>query len=211
MVDLDFSCVGVSADRFGATPAVTLKMRAATATPDQRVHAAAIRCQVRIEPRRRQYVEDEADGLGTLFGGRDRWDQTMQPLQLAFLTHLLPGFSGAADFDLSLPCSYDFEVGAHRYLDALEDGEIPLILLFSGTVFAGTAGSLDVSPVPWHKETRVRLPVAVWREAMEVHFPAQAWLRLDRHTFDRLVAYGNHQQLAAWPDIVDRLLKEAGE
>jgi hypothetical protein len=211
MVDLDFSCVGVAADRYGATPAVTLQMRAAAASPEQRVHAAAIRCQVRIEPRRRQYAEDEADSLSTLFGGRDRWDQTMQPLQLAFLTHLLPGFTGAADFDLSLPCSYDFEVGSYRYLDALEDGEIPLILLFSGTVFAGTAGSLDVSPVPWHKETRVRLPVAVWREAMEVHFPGQAWLRLDRHTFDRLVAYGNRQQLAAWPDIVDRLLKEAGE
>lgn len=210
MTDLDFSCVSTAADRFAAAPAVTLRMQAVGA-PEERVHAAAIRCQVRVEPRRRRYDDEEADSLSGLFGGRERWDQTMQPLQLAFLMHLLPGFTGSAEFDLTLPCSYDFDVAAHRYLDALEDGEIPLILLFSGTVFTGTAGHLQVAPVPWHKEARVRLPVAVWREAMDVHFPGQAWLRLSRHNFDRLLDYGNHHQLTGWEDIVERLLKEAGE
>jgi hypothetical protein len=208
MAELDFTCVSVAADHYSAAPAVTLGMRA-TGAPEQRVHAAAIRCQVRIEPRRRRYDEQEAEGLTGLFGGPERWDQTMQPLQLDFLSLLLPGFTGSTDFDLSLPCSYDFDVAAYRYLDALDDGEVPLLLLFSGTVFSGTAGSLEVQPVPWHKETRVRLPVTVWREAIEAHFPGQAWLRLDRHTFDRLVAYGNRHQLARWEDIVERLLKEA--
>ena len=86
-----------------------------------------------------------------------------------------------------------------------------MLLLFSGTVFTGTAGAFRVSPVPWHKETRVRLPVRVWREAMDVHFPGQAWLRLDRHTFDRLSAYRTRHQLSGWEDTVERLLKEAGE
>ena len=77
----------------------------------------------------------------------------MQPMQLAFLTQVLPGFTGDCDFDLALPCSYDVDVAAHKYLAALEDGEVPLILLFSGTVFTGAPGSLQVLPVPWHKET----------------------------------------------------------
>jgi hypothetical protein len=183
----------------------------ATGPDGVRVHAAALRCQVRIEPLRRQYADEEATGLGGMFGERDRWGRTMQPLQLAFLTQLLPGFTGSTDFELSLPCSYDFDVAAHRYLDALADGEVPLLLLFSGTVFTGTPGHLEVSPVPWHKETRVRLPVRVWREAMDVHFPGQAWLRLDRYTFDRLSAYRTRHQLSGWEDAVERLLKEAGE
>ena len=60
---------------------------------------------------------------------------------------------------------YDVDVAAHKYLAALEDGDVPLLLLFSGQVFTGTAGAITVQPVPWHKETAVLLPVAVWREA----------------------------------------------
>ncbi|MET1059602.1 MAG: DUF6084 family protein [Nocardioides sp.] len=210
MAELDFSCTSVEADRFAASPTVTFRMRA-TGPEGVRVHAAAIRCQVRIEPVRRAYDEAEATALGGLFGERERWGSTLQPLQLAFLSQVLPGFTGESGFDLSLPCSYDFDVAAHRYLDALADGDVPLLLLFSGTVFTGTAGAFRVSPVPWHKETRVRLPVRVWREAMDVHFPGQAWLRLDRHTFDRLSDYGTRHQLAGWEDTVERLLKEAGE
>ena len=209
MAELDFRCHTVEADHYSAAPAVTFRMHAA-GPEGVRVHAAAVRCQVRIEPLRRAYDDEESAALDGLFGGRERWGSTMQPLQLAFLTQLLPGFTGETDFDLSMPCSYDFDVAAHRYLDALAEGEVPLLLLFSGTVFTGTAGAFRVSPVPWHKETRVRLPVPVWREAMDVHFPGRAWLRLDRHTFDRLSAYRTTHQLAGWEDTVERLLKEAG-
>ena len=91
------------------------------------------------------------------------------------------------DFDLALPCSYDFDVAAHRYLDALADGEVPLLLLFSGTVFTGTAGALPgLARCRGTRRPGSGLPVRVWREAMDAHFPGQAWLRLDRHTFDRL-------------------------
>ena len=84
-------------------------------------------------------------------------------------------------------------MAANKYLAALEEGEVPLILLFSGTVFSGALGSLSVQPVPWHKETQVRMPVAVWREAMDAHFPGQAWLRLEparRTTASRRTAAG---------------------
>ena len=209
MPDLTFTCTAIEPDRFAAAPAVTLRMHA-SGPPGVRVHAAAIRCQVRIEPRRRDYTEAEGEAVADLFGGRERWGTTMQALQLAFLSHLLPGFVGETDFDLSLPCSYDFHVAANRYLAALEEGAVPLLLLFSGTVFTGAPGTLEVSPVAWHTETRAGLPVKAWLDAMDAHFPGQAWLRLDRYTFDRLAAYRTEHQLAGWEDAIERLLKESG-
>ena len=208
MSEVEFACLGVAADRFAAAPTVRLAL-SVTETTGARVHALALRCQVRIEPRRRSYDDEEAAALADLFGDRSRWSTTAQPLQRAFLSHMLPSVTGSTTFDLDLPCSYDFEVAAHRYLHAVRDGEVPLLLLFNGTVITGRAGSLDVSPVPWHKEARVGLPVSVWREAMDAHFPGQAWLRLHRDVFDRLTAYRTRHQLAGWDDTLERLLKES--
>ena len=208
MTEVDFTCVGATADRYAAAPTVRLEM-VATAPEGVRVHALMLRCQIRIEPKRRGYADDEAAALGDLFGERSRWASTAQPVQLAFLGHMLPSFTGSTSFGLDMPCSYDFDVAAHRYLHALSDGEVPLLLLFSGTVITGRVGTLDVSPVPWHKEARVGMPVSVWREAMDVHFPGQAWLRLHRDLFDRLVDYRTRHQLAGWDDTMRHLLKEA--
>ncbi len=208
-IDLDFACLDVVADRYAAGPTVVMKMRA-TDTGGARVHAVALRCQVRVEPVRRSYGEGEAAKVVDLFGDRTRWGSTMQPMQLAFLSQVLPTFTGSCDFDLVLPLSYDVEVAAHKYLAALEEGEVPLILLFSGTVFSGALGQLSVQPVPWHKETQVRMPVSVWREAMDAHFPGQAWLRLSRTAYDDLATYRGRHGLVGWDDVVARLLREAG-
>jgi Family of unknown function (DUF6084) len=208
--DLDFACVQTVADRYTAVPSVTLKMRVVERT-GERVHAAALRCQVRVEPLRRQYSDPEAAKVVDLFGGRERWGQTMQPLQLAFLSQVLPSFTGECDFDLVLPLSYDVDVAAHKYLAGLEDGDVPLLLLFSGTVFTGRPGSIAVQPVPWHKEAEARLPISVWREAMDAHFPGEAWLRMGRATYDRLVVRRGRLGLVSWDDVLDDLLRRAGE
>lgn len=210
LADLDFSCLDVVADRYAVGPTVVLKMRAEERT-GIRVHALALRCQVRVEPLRRRYSEAEATKVVDLFGDRPRWGQTMQPLQLAFLSQVLPTFEGECTFDLVLPLSYDVDVAAHKYLSALEDGEVPLLLLFSGTVFTGAGGSLSVQPVPWHKEASMRLPVPVWREAMDAHFPGQAWMRVNRATYDELAAYRGRHGLLGWDDVLRRLLREAGQ
>jgi hypothetical protein len=212
LAELDFECVDAVADRYAAGPTVVLKMRATEST-GARVHAAALRCQVRVEPLRRSYSDSEADKVVDLFGARGRWGTTMQPLQLAFLSQVLPGFAGECEFDLVLPLSYDMDVAAHKYLAALEDGLVPLILLFSGTVFTGTVsssgqGSLSVQPVPWHKEATVRMPVAVWREAMDALFPGQAWMRMGRSTYDELSVYRGRHGLVGWDDVLHRLLEQ---
>ena len=205
LADVDFACTDVLADRYAAGPTVLLRMRAEERT-GVRVHALALRCQVRVEPLRRRYDDREAARVVDLFGERARWGRTMQALQLGFVAQVLPGFTGGCDFDLRLPVSYDVDVAAHKLLAALEQGDVPLLLLFSGQVFTGRPGSIAVEPVPWHKEANARLPVAAWREAMDAHFPGQAWLRVSRRTWDRLAEYRSARGLVSWDEALDRLM-----
>lgn len=208
MADLELACVGAEPDRYAAAPTVNLRLRV-TETTGTPVYAVALRVQIRIEPLRRRYGDAEAAGLVDLFGERRRWAETLKPLQLAFATQMVPGFTGTTEVVLPVPCSYDFDVAAHKYLYALREGSVPLLLLFTGTVFTGGPVGVSVEPVPWHKEAAFALPVAVWREAMDLHFPGSAWLRLGRQTFDALYAYRAAHALTTWDEAVERLLKEA--
>jgi hypothetical protein len=207
---LEITCLDARVERYAASPTVLLRLRVREVT-GATVHAVALRCQVRVEPRRRRYDDDEAAALADLFGARSRWASTLKPLQLAQLGHMVPTFTGATEVDLALPCSYDFDVAAHKYLYALEDGVAPLLLLFSGTWFVNRPEGLTVLPVPWDLEASFGLPVAVWREAMDQHFPGSAWLRLGRDTFDALYRYRSDNALLTWDEAIRRLLKEAGE
>ena len=120
-------------------------------------------------------------------------------------TRVVPPFTGATVVDLDVPCSYDLEVIASRYFDALGDGDVPLEFLFSGSVFAGTP--LQVTRLSWEQEAEYRLPVSVWKQTLERHFRGTAWLRLGKDAFDRLSAYKSRNALASWEDAVNRLLE----
>jgi hypothetical protein len=101
-----------------------------------------------------------------------------------------PAFNDTAVVDLSVPCTFDFNVAATKYFHGLADGDVPLAFLFSGTVFyADGAGALQVAPIPWDKESRFRLPVKSWREVMDVYYPNSAWLCLRRDVFERLYQF----------------------
>ena len=85
---------------------------------------------------------------------------------------VVPPFTGTTVVDLPVPCSFDFNVAATKYFHALEDGEVPLCLLFSGTIFySDDDGFLQVSQIPWEKEASFRLPVSVWKDMMELYYP----------------------------------------
>ena len=129
------------------------------------VHSVLLRCQVRIEPARRRYNPGEQARLVALFGTPDLWGQTVRPLPWANVTLTVPAFTGATTVDLPVPSDRDPASAATRYLDALEAGEAPLIVLFSGTIFYEAAGvGRQVAPIPWDREARYRLPVAAWHE-----------------------------------------------
>ena len=90
-------------------------------------------------------------------------------------------------------------------------GEIPFVILFSGTTFLNQDGALSIEQVPWHKETAYRLPVRVWREAMDMHFPNSAWLRVRRDTLDSLQRFKSRLTLPTWDETIEALLRQAGE
>ncbi|MBO0850710.1 MAG: hypothetical protein J2P20_14710, partial [Pseudonocardia sp.] len=124
-----FRCVDARPEPRAAGPAILLDLRI-TVDPGQRVHSMALRTQIRIEPRRRRYAPSEADKLVDLFGELPRWGETLQPLQLCTVSTMVPGFAGQTTTELAVPLSYDIDVAATRYLHGLEDGEVPLLLLF---------------------------------------------------------------------------------
>jgi Family of unknown function (DUF6084) len=175
------------------------------------VRSLALNVQVRIAATRRAYDERAQGRLVELFGRPDEWGRSLRSLHWTSVTLHVPPFSGATDVELPVTCTYDFELTVARYFNALEEGEVPLEFLFSGTVFYAAAdGRLQVGRVSWDEEAEYRLPVAAWREAMDRHFPDSAWLRLRRESFDRLYAYRADRTLLSWEDAIDSLLREAG-
>jgi hypothetical protein len=210
VADLTFGCLGVRPDPYAAVPTLVFRLRVSE-TGGRAVNSIALRCQLRIEPHRRTYSEAETPLLADLFGTPDRWGDTLKPLQLAMVAVMVPGFTGATEFDLPVPCSYDLEVAASKYFASLEDGEIPLLLLFSGTVFVRTPTGFAVDQVPWTSETRQRVPVAVWREVMDRYFPGSGWLRLRRETLAELQRHKADKALPGWDDVVADLLARARE
>ncbi|HEU4488252.1 MAG TPA: DUF6084 family protein, partial [Actinomycetota bacterium] len=149
--------------------------------------------------------------LFDLFGDTSRWGETLKPLQFTNVSVMVPGFSGSTDVDLPVPCTYDLEVAASKYFHSLEDGVIPLLLLFSGTVFSKGDTGYSVQQIPWHKEASYRLPVAVWRKMMDFYFPNSAWLRISRDTLDALQRFKSRRALPMWDEAFEALLAEAGE
>jgi uncharacterized protein DUF6084 len=208
MSELVFDCVGARADRFAVVPSMILTLRISE-TSGQRVEAIALRCQIRIEPARRRYSDAEAERLSDLFGETQRWAETLKPVQFTTVAVMVPGFTGSTELDLPIPLTYDMEIGATRYFAGLEDGEVPLLLLFSGTVFGTSNGRLSVQQVPWSKEASYRLPVAIWREAIDAHFPNSAWIKISNSAFDELLRFKTRAALPTWEATVLALLAAA--
>jgi hypothetical protein len=211
MFDLVFDCVDCKPDPYAASPTLVFKLRIAETT-GARLHSVGLRCQIRIEPQKRRYSATESEHLTDLFGTPDRYGDTLHPMQLATVPVNVQGFSGSTDIDLPVTFSYDLEVATGRYFDALTDGEIPLILLFSGTAFyRGADGAIVAGQVPWDKEATYRLPVAVWREMIDQFFPNSGWLMLHRDTLGALTRFKGREALAGWDEVMAVLLQRAGE
>jgi hypothetical protein len=205
---LRFACTGSRPEPHAAGPALQLDLRVEDGT-GRRVHAVALRVQIRIDPRPRRYTAEETARLTDLFGEPNRWGDTLQPLQLATVPVLTPSFTNSTTVAVNVPLTYDLDIAAARYLHGLDEGEIPLTLLFSGTMFYAGDTGVQLGLVPWHEEAEHRLPVPVWRAAMDEHFPGSGWVRLRRDTLDRLAAFRSAHTLLSWDNAVERLLKEA--
>ena len=206
MAELSFDCIGISAQPYSAAPALDIRLRISETT-GAKIDAIALRCQIRIEPTRRTYSDAEAERLHDLFGEVARWSDTLKPLQVATLSATISGFTGAAEATVPMPATCDLDVAFAKYFYGLDDGEIPLLLLFSGTVFTDDGQRMRVHQVPWSKECTYRLPVKVWREAVDRHFPGGGWIRVSRATLDALQRHKSEHALTTWDAAVESLIE----
>jgi hypothetical protein len=206
---LAVSIVGVRAERYAATPTLVFRMRLDDAGGEV-FHSVMLRCQIRIEPQRRRYSPAEEARLLELFGETPRWGDTLKPFLWNHVSTVVPGFAGKTEADLPVACSYDLEVAGAKYLHSLDDGQIPLVFLFSGTIFSKTdGGGLQVMPVSWNTDASYRMPARVWRDLMDVYFPNAGWLRLGRETLDRLTRFKAEHAIASWDQVCEALLEQA--
>jgi hypothetical protein len=210
MTGLSFTVVDVAPEPYAVTPILTARV-AISVPGDEPVRAIALRCQVRIDPVRRGYSDDEAVGLVDLFGPRERWATTQHTFLWQHSAAMVPGFTGATEIALPLECTYDFEVTAAKYLQALRDGVVPLQFLFSGTVFTAGQRGFSVQQVPWDCEERYAMPVSVWRDLIRQHYPNSGWVRLAHDTVAALTEYKSAHALLSLDDAVTELLAGAHE
>jgi hypothetical protein len=207
MPDLNFAIAHAEPVPFAATPTMTFTLAIENSPREEPIHTVLLTAQIRIETARRRYTPAEQDRLLELFGEPQRWGETLRPMHWTQANASIPAFTGAATFDLHVPCTYDFNVAATKYFDALPEGHIPLLFLFSGTVFyAGARGALQAARISWSKEARFRLPASVWRDLMKLYYPNSAWLNVRREVFDRLNQYRLKHGFASCEEALERLL-----
>jgi hypothetical protein len=205
--DLKFMVDGVEPARFAVSPLLNFKLRIENADREQAIQAIALRCQIRIEPTRRQYRQAEQQRLVDIFGQPERWAQTVHSMLWTHTNIVVPAFSGSTQVELPAPCTFDFNVASAKYFHALENGVAPLLLLFSGTVFYAAGDSpLQVDQISWSKEAAFDLPVGVWKQMMDEYYPNTAWLCLSRDVFDRLHQYKMDRGLPTWEQTLESML-----
>lgn len=212
MPDLDFQIEKAEPIAYAAAPTLSFKVRMTDSEADTTIQSIALRCQIRIEPTRRRYNPGEQDRLLDLFGQPQEYGRTLRSMLWTHATAFVPAFKGSAAVDLPVPCTSDFNVAAAKCFYALEEGETPLLFLFSGTLFyQGDDGGLQVTQIPWEKEAGFRLPVKVWKEMMDLYYPNTAWLYLRKDVFDQLYQYKRRHGLPTWEQTIESLLEAARE
>jgi hypothetical protein len=205
--DLEFKLEGAEVADFAAVPSLVFKLRIEN-LEDEPIHSVALNTQIRIAATGRHYEAAEQERLLELFGEPSRWKDTLRSLLWTHTVLQVPRFSGSTVVDMPVACTYDLEVVAAKYFYALEDGEVPLEFLFSGTIFyAGEGGRLQTTRISWEKEAEFRLPVRLWKEMMDQYFPNSAWVRLRKDAFDQLYDYKVRKGLPTWEATVEALLR----
>lgn len=210
MPDLHFQVEDAFATPNAAVPQLTFRVLITNCEPEP-IHSIALRAQVQIEPVRRRYKPAEQERLKELFGEPERWSKSVHPLLWTNANVTVTAFTGSTVVDIPVPCTFDFNVAITKYIHGLEGGELPISLLFSGTVFHAGQVGLQIAQIPWDREASYKLPIRAWKEMMDQHYPNTAWLCIERDVFDRLAEYKARNNIATWEQALERALGLAAE
>jgi hypothetical protein len=206
MPRLSFQVESAAPVEFAIAPQIAFALRISNADPDEHIQNVLLNCQIRLDVARRPYSAAEQRRLVDLFGAPDRWNQTLRNMLWTHASMTVPAFRGATLVDLPATCTFDFNVAATKYFYALEEGVVPLELLFSGTVFYQADDRLQVAQIPWSSELKYRLPVSVWRGMMDLYYPNTTWLQIRRDVFERLLQLKQDRGWPTWEQCFEHLL-----
>lgn len=207
MPDLDFKVTGVEHAAYGLTPLLHFKLAVINTPADETIQSVILQAQIQIQAPGRSYNENEKPKLIDLFGTPDQWGTTLRARLWTLSSTTVRTFTGSTEAVLPVPCSFDLNVAGTKYFYALEGGEVPLLFLFSGTIFyAGPSGHLQVQQISWNKECTYQMPVSTWQRMMDEHYPNSAFISLHREVFDRLHEYKHSAGVSTWEQVIDKLL-----
>ena len=207
MPDLSFEIEAAESVPYAIAPTIAFRLRIANADAAEQIHTIALRCQIHLDVTRRRYTAEEQARMRDLFGEPERWNRTLRGFLWTHASVIAPAFQDRTVIDLQVPCTFDFNVAATKYFDGLTGSDIPLLFLFSGTVFyAGESEALQVAPIPWEQEAKFHLPVKVWRDMIDAYYPNTVWLNLRRDVFDRLNEYKMAHGIPTWEQVVNQIL-----
>ena len=209
MPNLDFSVISADAVTFAASPLLSFKLKIRNTESDERIQSIALRCQIQIETTKRRYGATEQANLFELFGEPERWGRTLTSMLWTHTSATVPCFESETVVDLPVPCTFDFNIAATKYFEGLEDGVVPLNLMFSGTVFFDGPVGLLVEQISWDKEARFNLPVRVWREMMDHYYPNTVWLGLRKDVFEDLRRYKTANAIPTWEQLFANIIPTA--
>ena len=213
MPDLDFKVPGVDAAVRGLAPLLQFVFEIINQRLEKTFRASCSTHRSRFNRHSAVMARSEKEKLRELFGRPEDWGQTLRNKLLAHTNCTVPGFADRTEALLVVPCTFDLNVAATKYFYALEDGEVPLLFLFSGTVFYSDAERrLQIQQISWEKEAAWRMPIGAWRDMMDRHYPNTAFMWLERGVFDRLYEFKRQHGFATWEQAMERLLaRENGE
>lgn len=205
MSGLDFTATGANVEPYAAVPTIAVHLRIAD-RDGEAVQSVNLRILIQIEATRRGYSDAEVADLQELFGPPHNFAKGLRSVPWTQSSVVVPAFAGSTEIDIPLTGTYDFDVVAAKYLHALDGGDIPLVLMFSGTVFRKGPNGFALEQIPWSSEAKLALPVTTWRALMDAYFPDSAWLRLGRDTLAELGRYKAVAALPTWDAVFADLL-----
>lgn len=207
--DPAFEVVSARALNRAAAPTMQFRLRI-TDESGLGIFTIALTSLITVEPAKRSYDDAARERLVELFGNPERWATTTTSFRWAQVDALVPAFKGSTECDLTIACTYDHEIAAAKYFDGLSDGVAPLRAHFNGTVYyEATDGRLQMTQLPWDRSSRFDLPVEVWRETIDIHYPFRGWVPADKQTITRLERLKAKRGLPTFDAALTALLEDA--
>src|SRR3954470_11515137 len=115
--ELSFSVEGAEALRFAAGPTIEFLVRVA-APAGVSIRSLSLNVQIRVAATRRAYDPATRRRLFEVFGRPEQWARSVRSVVWTQTTLVVPAFDESVEVKLPVPCTYDLEVAAARYLHA---------------------------------------------------------------------------------------------